>query len=151
MPIDGMEVPQFPVNLLRLPSAVHSDGGSLHSARTLEACRGTTLFEEVQRSHFRAFFVEEHCVRHALPPDANLPTITQILVHGLHKMISSGPWLRLQLHLKVRRTLRKRARHALQQRAQRAETLNGWFKFWCAAEAKIQQSFRQQLQSPVTL
>eukprot|EP00667_Euglena_gracilis_P017876 EG_transcript_18885 len=66
-------------------------------------------------------------------------------------MISSGPWLRLQLHLKVRNTLRKRARRALQHRAQRAETLDSWFKFWCAAEAKIQQSFRQQLQSPVTL
>eukprot|EP00667_Euglena_gracilis_P021777 EG_transcript_23956 len=137
-----------------LPNILPTDGDPCFSPRTnrrVEASKGTALFEEVQRSHFRAFFAEQHQIRRPLLPDANLPAMMRILVDGLRRMASSAPWFRLQLHLKVRNTLRKRAHRALQMRAERAETLDGWLQFWCAAEARIQQNFRQQLVSPVTM
>eukprot|EP00667_Euglena_gracilis_P009871 EG_transcript_10046 len=70
----------------------------------------------------------------------------RILADGLHKMVSSAPWFRLQLHLKARFTLRKRTRCLLRLRTKRVETLDSWLAHWCAAEAKIQQGFRQHLQ-----
>eukprot|EP00667_Euglena_gracilis_P002755 EG_transcript_2760 len=137
-----------------IPNDLATNGDQIQgycTTQTAAACKGSALFEEVQRSHFLAFFTKQHRIRSSLPSDANLPAMMCLIADGLHKMTSSAPWLRLQLHLKVRNTLRKRARRLVLLRTQRIETLDSWLTFWCAAEARIQTSFRQQLQHSISL
>eukprot|EP00667_Euglena_gracilis_P007167 EG_transcript_7229 len=112
---------------------------------------GSTLVEDVQRSHFGAFFMAHHAIRRPLLPKASLTCTMQVLVDGLRKMGDRAPWLRLQLHLRVRRTLRKRARRQALAGAHRTETLASWLAYWEAEEGRLQQGFRQRLQSTVAL
>eukprot|EP00667_Euglena_gracilis_P006168 EG_transcript_6223 len=111
----------------------------------------SALAEDVQRSHFSAFFMPHHAISHPLPPKTSLTQTMRILTDGLNKVAQNSPWLRLQLHLKVRRTLRKRAQFLAAAAAQRAETLDSWLAYWEAEEGRIQQGFRQHLQSPAAL
>eukprot|EP00667_Euglena_gracilis_P016567 EG_transcript_17336 len=145
------DVSRLPL-LLVLPA---SGLDQLHALRStadpVDACKESTLSEGVQRSHFSAFFAVKYAGCCPLPPDASMFAMMRVLADGLRKMSSSIAWFRLQLHIKARRTLRRRAHCLVQTRTKRTETLDSWLNFWCAAEARIQQAFRQQLQSPVTL
>eukprot|EP00667_Euglena_gracilis_P017801 EG_transcript_18818 len=147
---DDTEETRLPLPDILSPNA-DTPRASLAAASASEPCRTSALSEEVQRSHFCAFFAAEHRIRRPLPPNAPFSVFMDILIDGLHKMQFSAPWLRLQLHLKARSTLRKGVRRLALARAGRRETLDGWLSYWDMAEAKIQGSFRQQLQSSATM
>eukprot|EP00667_Euglena_gracilis_P004510 EG_transcript_4533 len=126
----------------------HTEWNGLYDVKAWQPAVGGQGSENVQRAHFCAFFHAREHLSNPLPRAMKLADVMRIVLHGLHRFVGGGAWLRFHQALRMRLYFRRRVVPVCRRlAAAREAVLDEWLAYWREAEHRAKEELRSQVHS----